>query len=238
MITKEVIKAVEKHTYSIFENFPKTYTYHNWNHTKSVLKEANKIAAGEELSTEESRILSVAVYFHDTGYVIDSDNHELESAKLAQTFLSQLAVEESDIKAVEATILATKMNASPRGALQKIIRDADTSHIGKKKSFAIHNLALREEYLKCHNREYNDQEWYKYNEAFFQAHEYHTLTAKEKFTAKKAKNLKKLEGEMIIPSESIIQDKNAQNMMKTAMRNHIDLTKIADNKANIILTIL
>ncbi|MFK7770677.1 MAG: Pycsar system effector family protein [Saprospiraceae bacterium] len=48
---------------------------------------------------------------------------------------------------------------------------------------------------------------------------------------KKKKNKKKDTGGLVDNS------KGAQVMFKTALRNHIDLTNIADNKANIILTI-
>jgi len=54
---------------------------------------------------------------------------------------------------------------------------------------------------------------------------------KEKKEKKEKKKKKKSGGGLVDNS------KGAQVMFKTALRNHIDLTNIADNKANIILTI-
>ena len=58
---------------------------------------------------------------------------------------------------------------------------------------------------------------------------------------KKEKKKKKKKGKKgnkkAIPNSLVDKSKTAQVMFKTALRNHIDLTNIADNKANIILTI-
>lgn len=56
----------------------------------------------------------------------------------------------------------------------------------------------------------------------------------EEEVKKKKKKKKKKED---VHSNSINDNKSAQMIFKTALRNHIDLTSIADNKANIMLSI-
>ena len=83
-----IVQEAEKYVSMLIEDSIKAiYTYHNLEHTQNVVKHATKIAAELEFSEEQTEILILAAWFHDSGYYKDFDNHEEISARNARSFL-------------------------------------------------------------------------------------------------------------------------------------------------------
>ncbi|MEG2102976.1 MAG: HD domain-containing protein, partial [Flavobacterium sp.] len=55
------------------------YSYHNFNHTLTVVTAVKELCKKEEVSDSDKEVLIIAAWFHDTGYVHGYDNHEKES---------------------------------------------------------------------------------------------------------------------------------------------------------------
>jgi hypothetical protein len=91
-------------------------------------------------------------------------------------------------------------------------------------------------------KEQSKLDWEKENVIFLENHEYNTAEGKKLFKEQKLKNietLKKMETKKVKKKKllTIGSSKSAQTQLKTALRNHIDLSAIADNKANIMLSV-
>ncbi len=251
---KNIVKLTEEYVLKIFEqDLPPNLHYHDLNHTMSVRETALILGAHYEIGEANMEAMEIAALLHDTGYVKAYTGHEQVSADLAISFLKSHNYPEDKIALVVDLIDATKLVYVPKNLLQRIIKDSDLNNLGQGKYMkTIANL--RHEMKIFLNQEYEDAAFMEMNIAFMDGHSYFTEKANELFNTKKAKNRKKVVKALnnilsekkekkrkkkarLTLTDSINSNKSAQMMFKTALRNHIDLTSIADNKANIMLTI-
>lgn len=219
--------------------------YHSMSHTTSVIETAQQLAKHYQLSQEEKELLEIACIFHDSGYVKVYTGHEDVSQEIAEDFLRNHQYPAFKIDTIKALIGATKLVTPPTNLIEEIIKDADLNNLGQKKYMrTIANL--RHEFATFLKREFTDEEWYNTNLEFIDGHSYYTDHAKELFDKKKKSNHKKVKMALLkltaTPKKKnkikgINSSRSAQMMFKTALRNHIDLTSIADNKANIMLSV-
>ena len=94
------IQQVESYVKDLFkEKIPKHLSYHNLDHTLYVVEQARLIGNESKLSEEEIEILVAAAWFHDSGFAVSTDEHELEGQKIASEFLSSRKVNENAVNA-------------------------------------------------------------------------------------------------------------------------------------------
>ncbi len=219
--------------------------YHNLKHTLNVVKAVGQIAESENLSNEERFIIEIAAWLHDIGHINGPENHEEEGVKIARAFLKE-DLSEEQLSLIEELILATKIGAQPQNLLQKIIRDADCSHLSKKTYFDYCNL-IREE-LAYLGKTFDDLEWNEMNVDFFKKHQFYTLYALENWLPRKEKHLATLlnkidtiktikEKESKKKKKENTPDRGIETMFRVSLKNHISLSSIADTKANILLSV-
>jgi len=165
--------------------------YHNRKHTEDVVAAATQIANHYQLNDRDFFIVVASAWFHDTGYMEDTANHEEKSARLAEDFLKAQYVDEDIIKEVNGCIMATKMPQKPVGLLQSIICDADVFHLGTA-DFDGNNKQLRKECKAVYHCDFSKQDWRHKTIQFMQAHHYHTDYAQMLLTDQKEKNLQEL----------------------------------------------
>lgn len=247
MAKSEIIIATEQFvTEFLTDKLDEKICYHNLQHTLSVRNSAVQIASLSGTSPEEMEIIELACLLHDVGITEVYQNHEPASARIGAEFLRSKAYPEEKISIVEACIAVTNPGARPQGLLQEIVRDADYGHLGSDDySDQLDNLRL--EWRDVLGRWDEDKDWYQLNLDFIKKHEYYTPAAKMMFVAMKELNRKKLkkwvkEGRSSKTNSeasrvSIVESRSSQMMFKTALRNHMDLSNLADNKANIMISI-
>lgn len=216
--------------------------YHNLPHTLSVKAACEQLAARAGLLEPEKEILVLAALLHDTGFTNVYEEHEKESQQIAAVFLGQQGYAQEKIEKVNACIQATYPPHEPQSALEELIRDADMYHLASE-DYMQFNESLRHEWEVFQGQVYSDSEWVELNYNFFKDHTYHTDAARELFGPQKKANLKALK-KMVKKDKSkkespvdIAGSRSAQMMFKTALRNHLDLSNLADNKANIMLSV-
>ena len=140
------------------EKLPPSYLYHNLSHTRRVVKYVKELIEKEKIGTNDARILELAAWFHDIGFIKSNENHENHSAEIAKTFLKKEKVAAATINKIEELILVTTMLREPKNSLEKIILDADCAHLGKKFYFEVSEL-LREEWVALGLKKLPDVEW-------------------------------------------------------------------------------
>lgn len=215
--------------------------FHDMNHTLDVWNAVKKIAEEEGLSEIEKKRLELAALFHDLGYTKIYNGHEEAGVELAKEYLLKENHPESEIALIGDLILATKMGVKPKSRLEEIIRDADMNHLASKK-YKKYSRALLHEWKYFCRKDYTEGDWTAMNFSFLENHQYYTEAAKKIFQAGKDKNFKKLTKMKAVKQKpktnaALAGSKSAQMAFKTALRNHIDLTALADNKANIMLSV-
>ncbi len=252
-MAKSLIEDTQEYVFNLLsDKLPNTFIYHNYTHTQRVLKSTRELIENSKVTKEEAQILELAALLHDIGYTVSAENHEAESAKLAETFLKENDVDEAIIKAVSDCIMATKYDKAPSNKLEEIIRDADISHFGKK-YFDEASEFLRKELELRAIKNYSPAEWRAENIKVLTAHSFYTEYALKNWQPRKEKNLAKLMGKKKKRKKKLDVEKlkakykaqyknesperGVQTFYRTALRNHIKLSDIADTKANILLSV-
>src|SRR5689334_420103 len=129
----DIITAAEDHVRHIFEQkIPSDiYTYHNWVHTTQVREEVLVLARLANLSNGDLEILNLAALFHDVGFSEAYSGHEDQSIRIAREFLESIHYPQEKIDTIAKLIEVTKIDVKPRTKLESLLKDADTSSLGK-----------------------------------------------------------------------------------------------------------
>ena len=123
---KDLIAQTETFVFELFATkLPNTFVYHNFNHTKRVVKSTKELIENSEIHVKEHQPLILAAWLHDTGYTKTYKQHEDESIKISQDFLSQVNADADLIDRVCHYIEQTKSHIEPKQIGDKIIKDAD-----------------------------------------------------------------------------------------------------------------
>ena len=253
-MTESLIEETQEFVLNLFkEHLPNTFIYHNYTHTKRVYESTKELIEHSDVDEKEAKILELTALLHDVGYTKTIDGHEEESVKIAQDFLTENNVDGSIIEGVSECIMATKFSREPEGKLERIIRDADSSHFGKD-YFAEASEFLRKELELHHNRTYSAEEWRNSNiNVLSKEHQFYTDYAIKNWQKRKDKNLAKLikankkqkkkykkervKAKYKAKYKDDSPQRGVQTFYRTALRNHIKLSDIADTKANILLSV-
>jgi predicted metal-dependent HD superfamily phosphohydrolase len=255
-----ISKKAESFVTDIFEkNKQETLLFHNLEHTKTVVARTKEIASQYELSEKDLAIIYIAAWFHDTGHLfVEPAMHEVKSIELMKNFFSRIVSENEELIApIENCILATRMPRDPKTLNEKIICDADTYHLGTK-SFKDTNKQLRKEYIQRKLISQNTN-WNEKSLEFMEAHRYYTPYCQALLEEGKQKNIQKLREKILknapeeqsIPEPAKTEEKNSkeskqksnylnkgiQTMLRLTSDNHLELSNMADGKANILISV-
>lgn len=160
------LKSTEKYVLNLLSGkLPSEYYYHNIDHTIDVVNTAKLIADNSNVSPTDTEMLLIACWFHDSGLTQIYQGHEDISVILAENFLFGISYPQPKINIIKRIILATKMPHIPCDILEKIISDADISHMGKD-NFDARSHQLRMEWEIVYNRTYSEEEWLDINIRF------------------------------------------------------------------------
>lgn len=187
-----LLKKAEEYVLSVlYEKTPQEHVYHDVNHTQEVLASCRTIGEAENLSVSDLEIVQLAACFHDVGYVEVSEGHEELSAQYAKEFLQSVNYPQDKIEQVCSCILATRVPQKPKNILEKVVCDADLSHLGKK-NFINRNDLFRIEYEYHFGRSLTEFEWLQNSIDFISSHQFFTAYAKQELEPLKLKHLERL----------------------------------------------
>jgi predicted metal-dependent HD superfamily phosphohydrolase len=221
-----------------------TNYYHNAIHTRNVVASITELANREQCTEQDTLALLLAGWFHDTGFIYTDLGHEEESVKIAHSFLKEQNVPEDTRNLVEQLILATKIELKPNNKLESIIRDADCGHIASDDYLDISENLFKEKNAKNGNH-LSEIEWMKQNLDFLKGHSFYSDSAKQIWQPKKEHNLLEVQKRIYKISQKKKKKKKkstrfgrgVETMYRVQLKNHIELSAIADTKANILLSV-
>jgi len=235
---------------------PTVYHYHNVHHVKAMRDAAKDLASDYNLSDDDKTDLEIACWLHDVGYKEGSEGHESRSAAKVDEIYSQDDMDQSRKARIKNIIMATHMDSNPEVLVEKIIKDADMHHIGTKAYLAKTGM-LKDELQQVSGEEIKEKDWVKQNLKFLHEHEFQTPVAEAKYNRRKRKNILKVQKhlrqlqefennvlDLNLDKENVAielaanrADRGIETMYRVTLRNHNNLSVIADNKANIMLSI-
>jgi len=263
----DILKETSDYIQKLFDKANgKGYIYHNVTHTREVVKAVSILSEQSNISQEDANLVLIAAWFHDIGYVKSYDNHEEESKMMADEFLQSKGINKETIQIIINCIEATKVPQKPKTLLEEILCDADMFHLsqpefcdktellrleqnlfrkktGKMKflntsikfldlpyftDFAQKNWSVgKEGNIKRIKEKLSQHKAQGFNEKKSGADNTAIITKQKK----KGKTLKKkLE-------KQAIQVRGVETMFRNTARTQINLSAIADNKSNILITV-
>jgi HD superfamily phosphodiesterase len=258
-LTNTIVKHAEVFVLKLFTTEHKTnLTYHNFEHTSTVVKRITEIAAQYELSEHELTALTIAGWFHDVGHLYTNPSeHEQKSIEIAMQWLDEKEEYQDYKEDVKRLIAVTQFSVQPQDLLEAIIKDADTYHFGTK-DFKETDKLLKEE-MRLRNMTTLLVDWKKNTLQMLQQHQFYTDYCQKLLEEKKQKNIEKLtkktDGFVADNSSNtvLLNDdggknkaaakqnafltKGIQTMLRLTSENHMRLSDMADTKANILISV-
>ncbi|MGF1923589.1 MAG: Pycsar system effector family protein [Bacteroidia bacterium] len=234
--------------------------YHNLDHTQSVVDATIQIANHYQLNDKDFFIVCAGAWFHDTGYFEDIQNHEQRGAEIAADYLKKQDIPADIRDSVMQVILSTKMPQRPTNLLENILCDGDLFHLGTEEFTAKRKLMHKEVSLLYHI-DSSKKEWRMRDIEFLESQHYHTDYCNLLLGEQKQRNIDKLkskmkdESELLKPipfidetpeviSEKLLPkkdkkrpDKGIETMFRITSSNNQRLSDMADNKAQLLITV-
>ena len=193
MQTKIIIKNVAQYCTNLLTDLKcKELPFHNLQHTIEVVQNVKYLCAAMNINEQETDLLIIAAWFHDTGFSVIYKGHEEESKSIATAFLNTQEVTVDFIDKICICIDATKMPQCPTTKLAEILSDADVLHISNPHYF-YRKLLLRKEWELFCDHKVSDLEWHKLNLEFLKKHHFRTVFGKDTLTKGKQENIIKVE---------------------------------------------
>lgn len=189
--------SIIKHTKTYCTNLLKTtkcraLPFHNLTHTEEVVENVKSICKELNIGHEETRLLQIAAWFHDTGFTRTYKNHEDSSKEIALEFLTKERLDANKIDLILSCIEATRMPQEPKDIYQEILCDADIFHISTP-HFFYRKLLLRREWEIFCDIKVTDLEWHQLNLEFLQNSKFHSDYGREVLEKGKNRNIEKVQ---------------------------------------------
>lgn len=259
---KELLAKTQQYVEKLLgESLPEGFYYHNLDHTQKVVAATIEIGTKSNLSEYDVNTLQLAAWFHDLGYITTYSGHEDAGIEMSREYFSKSGMDEIRLQQIIRLIEVTKLHVTPETLMEKVMKDADLYNLTSPE--AINNaLNIRKEWEIFRNEFFSDKKWDKMNLYFLEEHEYYTEYGKQVLELEKQKNIKKLKKKMDKKGDNQFDleaadsrdelkkirkkidklkderpDRGIETMFRTTYRVHVNLSSIADNKANILLSI-
>lgn len=262
----ELLIKVQEYAENILTNLPHEFTYHNLAHTKHVVEKTIEIGTASQLSEKALENVLIAAWLHDVGYQGGCIEHEERSKMMADTFLKGLDIPHKRIEKIIECIEATKMPQRPRNEKEMVLCDADLSHLAAI-DFLERSEQLRIEVNSLIAKTSEKKWWKStvdlmQNHQFFtpyakenfeplkqinlqksidklntikeDKHEMEEIKEVTQLAKKEAKIIRK-EAERAEKEKK--PDRGIETMFRTTSANHLQLSAMADNKANIMISV-
>ncbi len=231
----------------LLENLPSAYLYHNYDHAEEVAEVCAELADQAELSRSDKEILVLAGWFHDSGYasMASKGNRDVASGsvQLASQFLKESEYPEERIDKVSQLIQSVHKEKAPTNTLERLLCDANGSFMGRKrferraKLLRLEKEALRKEKLSAY-------QWSRDLLDMLIQHRFYSPWAQKRFSSRHNKNIIKQRKGIHQAYKKTIRKRTGKEfgrgvdtLYRVTLRNHINLSRIADGKANMIISV-
>ncbi|MBP6391750.1 MAG: phosphohydrolase [Flavobacteriales bacterium] len=258
----ELIEQAEAHVRKYMaDHSDARLRYHDIRHVAQVAGAVRDLATAAQCTPDETTALIIAAWFHDSAFHLGAVGHEERSAQLASEFLATAQASPALIAQVRTLIMATKKDAERKGALEPLMRDADLVHLGGA-DHLDQTTRLREEVEALGGGKIKKRDWLVENIRFMEATPFLSEVARRLWSAGREKNLALLRASLeerdgkkaeekdrkSHANEEARSEKNAsrkrketergvETLFRVTLNNHTRLSQIADNKANMMLSV-
>ena len=243
-MSKNLPTAAQEYVYDYLSaHLPSAYVYHDYNHAEETAEIAAELADETGLDKPQKNALLLAAWFHDTGYCGGKAGHEERSADIFEQFANSFGSEEVDKALVKQLIRSTQHEQIPASQLEKLLHDANYSYLGRKR-FERRGRLLRLEEEATQEKKFSLHEWQQHMLDLQLETKFYTTAAHTAFAKRKNKNIASQREEIVKARKTTVRKKTGKDfgrgvdtIYRVTLRNHINLSSIADGKANMIISI-
>lgn len=177
--------------------------YHDLEHTLDVYRAAQRLSTAENIDKHSMQLVLTAALFHDSGMLINYENHEAESIVICKKKLPKFDYTDTEIDTVSRLILKTKLEETADCGMEGILCDADLDYLGRE-DFFIKSTKLLLEWKALGKHSYSLVEWLKIQINFLEKHHYNTKAAQAIRNETKSKNIEEIKALYKICSEPAV----------------------------------
>lgn len=222
---------------------------HNYAFADSLAKQVGQLSEGNQSKEAVLQHAQLSAWFLPTGYLFDYHNPAPYSLKVAQQFMQQAGLAEPTQRQLLSGLQRVIKGEGPTNEAERLLHDALTVERYLTNAEERRPLLRLERELML-QRQYTKAEWakaildellqLKLYTHHGQAH-YQPILAKaiHEQQAEADKRVEKEEAQTALYTSLEKKDpvRGAQTYFRTNYRNHINLSAIADNKANIMISV-
>lgn len=253
--TPELMKETADYVMQyLTQHLPAACVFHDLSRTLKVVRHCDTLGIEMELPKGKRSLLHLAAWFQDIGYAVNPAAHEQAGAAEALRFFTEKGLDGESIQDIQNCILATRSPQQPQNLMAQILCDADCYHLADKHYERLAALQ-REELLRSRGQSFTDEEWTEAQRRLFDSHSYYTSAARKLFEKGKNRNRAVIEkaqagstglevsektGEAPDPTFfdiSIRLERGVETLFRVTSRKQVELTNMADNKANLVISI-
>lgn len=260
----EIVNKAEDHIKDLYATNPhELLLFHNFNYTTQVAKCAGEIAYNEKLEDDEIEMVLLSAWFINIGYLFDFVNHIDQSVRVIKNFVQEINYTADKAEIIIKAIERVLKNNKPENKIEKVLSDANNS-IFSSEELLLWVKYHRQERNYFVKPKITKRSFWQTMLSLLNEHEYCTQSAKNLFQGGKSENIEninllladQLESELPKNNLMVIQDLKAElkeinqkvekkivptrghdTLYRITARNQINLSGIADNKANILITL-
>lgn len=231
--------------------------YHNYDFTIRLVDKTEEIAAGQSLAPEQQEASQLAAWFVALGYLVDYEDHTKNSQTLAARFLEAQKYPAEKRKKVLDCLRTLAEEKAPVDPEEQVLRDAYTV-VNYTSGYAERSALRKLERELMTGRQSDPLEWSQLQLQRLLSARLYTHYARARYEGVLAQNIrwqKERVEKMVrkqdfgLPEEASIfterfqgleegvPQRALQTFFRSNFRNHINLSAIADNKANIMISV-
>jgi hypothetical protein len=252
----DIVQAAQEYVLQAFnEKSGHQLLYHNYQRTAQIVELVETI--GVNTTAETLEVAKIAAWFQGIGYLEDFRNYEIKSTYRVNSFLKNKSYPELKIDQVANAILNARRGGRPMSSADEVVVDAITAYDFANDFFESNPLnRLEQEFLSGVKIE--TVEWEQSQLNHLLEVKFFTASAKVKFEPILAKNIltqqqvaEKGRAKAFQNSDDDEENKlrkyqniekkvprsGIQTFFRSSYRSHIHLSMIADNKANIMISV-
>ncbi|MFK8103990.1 MAG: Pycsar system effector family protein [Saprospiraceae bacterium] len=255
-VGRSVRELTAAHVLNLFNGEQDTrLLYHNYQRSAAIVNCVEELTGHSDLSEIGKETVFIAAWFQGTGYLFDYDAPEEKSIALVREFLMAVKYPAMKINAVAACLEEVSTTGVPQTKEAKVLSDA-IQIVSFTADFFAKSPLLRLEKELLQNYYTSPFEWEQWQLQQLMMVKLYTAYGKSTYEVQIAQNIvdqkvrvqknrfNKYKAVSDAPSlrtfenlERKLPERATQTFFRVNYRNHINLSAIADNKANIMISV-
>ena len=252
-----ILSAARQHVLNVYnQQYDARYLYHSYERIVAIVEKTQEIGKAMSIGDSAQEVILLAGWFHETGYQIDTAEAVAKSVELVQDFLTAQRYPTDKLNKVLAAIRSTGDTVNPVTTEEQILNDAIAAHTCGE-AFTEQRPLLRLEWELLQNRHLSNYEWQQLQMQCLLQARVLTHFGKLNYAPIIASNIRSQKSKVEktkLDQLSVLNEEDGKTRMfqklgpkrsgggiqtffRTNYRNHINLSAIADNKANIMISV-